>query len=129
MLKGWIINNNENIKIYGIHNLGKLYDIIVNLNSSFSELGDKLNNLNNYTPKLRYGSPFIIEKYEVKECLKNLKCIYDFPLIKELREKFNTEKDFVKLPDNINILFGEYGHNITQPPDTKEERNGKREKS
>jgi len=48
MLKGWIINKNENTKIYGIHG---------------------------------YSSPFTIEKHEVKECLKNLKYIYDFQKI------------------------------------------------
>jgi len=112
MLKGWIINENENTKIYGIHDLGKLYDIIINMNNSFSELNDKLNNLNNYTPKLRYSSPFAIEKHEVKECLKNLKYIYDFPLIKELRDKFNLDRNFIKLPDNINLLFGEFGQSI-----------------
>jgi len=108
MLKGWIINNDNNVKVYGIHDLYKLYIIITNMNSSFSELNDKLNNLNNYTPKLRYSSPFKIEKHEVKECLKNLKYIYDFSLIKELRDKIDTEKKFNVLPDDINTLFGEF---------------------
>jgi HEPN domain-containing protein len=108
MLKGWIINKDENTKVYGIHDLGKLYYILINMDSSFSELNDRLNNLNNYSPKLRYSSPFTIEKHEVKECLKNLKYIYDFPLIKETRDKMDMENKFNELPDDINTLFGEY---------------------
>jgi len=52
---------------------------------------------------------FTIEKHEVKECLKNLKNVYDFPLIRELRDKTNTDNNFNKLPDNIKILFGKFG--------------------
>jgi len=109
MLKAWIINTNDNIKVYGIHDLNKLIDIATNMDSSFIKLEDGIINLNNYTPILRYNSRFSIEKHEVKACLKNLKYIYDFPLIKELREKLNIDRRFIKLPDNINILFGEFG--------------------
>jgi len=108
MLKGWIISNDYNKKVFGIHDLGKLYDIASNMNNSFLKLKDKLNNLNEYTTALRYNSRSTIDEYEVKECLKNLKYIYDFPLIKELRDKINTENNYVKLPDDINTLFGEY---------------------
>ena len=52
-----------------------------------------------------YSSPFTIEKHEVKECLKNLKYVYDFPLIKELRDKLNKDKNFIKLPDNIILIY------------------------
>jgi HEPN domain-containing protein len=108
MLKGWIINANDHIKVYGIHDLGKLYIIIIEMNNSFSELEHKLIKLNNYTPKLRYNSRTTIEKHEIKECLETLKYIYDFSLIKGLRDKINTENVFNELPDDINILFGEY---------------------
>jgi len=92
MLKGFIINFNNKIKVYGIHDMLELYEKIVNIDSSFIKLKDNLNNLKNYTPKFRYGSSFKIEKHEVKECLKNLKLIYDYPLISELRNKINKEK-------------------------------------
>jgi hypothetical protein len=108
MLKGWIINVDDNIKIYGIHDLSKLYSIITDMNSSFSELEDRLVKLNKYTPRLRYNSRTTIEKHEVKECLESLKFIYDFPLIKEARDKINTESEFNELPEDINTLFGEY---------------------
>jgi len=113
MLKGWIINTNDNIKVYGIHDLNKLIDIATNMNDSFKKLEDGIINLNNYTPKLRYNSRFTIEKHEVKESLKNLKNVYDFPLIRELRDKTNTDNNFIKIPDNINLLFGEFGQNNT----------------
>jgi len=116
MLKGWIINTNYDAKVYGIHDLGKLYDIANNMNSSFSELKDKLNNLNEYTTALRYNSRSAIDEHEVKECLINLKYIYDFPLIKETRDNLNIDNNFVKLPDNINTLFGEFGQNIISTP-------------
>ena len=111
MLKGWIINTNDNIKVYGIHDLNKLIDIAADINDSFKKIEDGIINLNNYTPRLRYNSRFTIEKHEVKECLKNLKNVYDFPLIRELRDKTDTDNNFNKLPDNINILFGEFGQN------------------
>jgi len=109
MLRGWIIYNDNNADIYGNHDLTSLNMIANKYDISFSGIEDSLIYLNNYTTELRYSSRFTIEKHEVKECLKYLKSIYDFPLIKELREKLNIEKDFVKLPDNINLLFGEYG--------------------
>jgi len=111
MLKGWIINTNDNIKIYGIHDLNKLIDIAANMDNSFKNIEDGIINLNNYTPRLRYNSRFTIEKHEVKDCLKNLKNVYDFPLIRELRDKTNTDSNFIKLPDDINILFGKFGQN------------------
>ena len=108
MLKGWIINKNDNIKVYGIHDLNKLIDIATGMDNSFEKLEDGIINLNNYSPILRYNSRFIIEKHEVKECLKNLKYIYDFSFIKELRNKIDTEKKFNVLPEDINTLFGEF---------------------
>jgi len=108
MLKGWIINANDKIKVYGIHDLQKLNNTAININGSFSELNDRIINLNNYTTKFRYNSRFKIEKHEIKECLKNLKIIYDFPLIKELRNKIDKENKFNELPDDINTLFGEF---------------------
>jgi len=108
MLKGWIINKNYKTNVYGIHDLGKLYNIASSMDNSFLELKDKLNNLDEYTTALRYNSRSTIDEHEVKQCLKDLKYIYDFPLIKELRNKINTENNFIKLPDDINILFGEF---------------------
>jgi len=109
MLRGWIINNDKDAEIYGIHDLNRLNIIANKYDISFSKIEDTLINLNNYTTELRYSSRFNIEKHEIKTCLKNLKSIYDFPLIKELRDKLHKEKNFIKLPDNINTLFGEYG--------------------
>ena len=108
MLKGWIINTNDKIKVFGIHDLNKLIDIATGMDNSFEKLEDRIINLNNYSPVLRYNSRFKIEKHEVKECLKNLKYIYDFPLIKELRIKIDTEKKYNVLPDDINTLFGKF---------------------
>jgi len=108
MLKGWIINKNDNIKVYGIHDLNKLIDIATSMDNSFTKIEDGIINLNNYSPILRYNSRFKIEKHEVKECLKNIKYIYDFHLIKELRDKIDTEKKFNVLPEDINTLFGEF---------------------
>jgi len=112
MLKGWIINTNDKIKVFGIHDLNKLIDIATGMDNSFEKLEDRIINLNNYSPVLRYNSRFKIEKHEVKECLKNLKYIYDFSLIKELRNKIDTEEKFNVLPDDINTLFGEFRQNI-----------------
>ena len=109
MLRGWIIYNDNNADIYGIHDLNALNIIANKYDVSFSGIEDTLINLNNYTTNLRYSSRFTIEKHEVKTCLKNLKCIYDFPLIKELRDKLHMDKNFIKLPENINTLFGEFG--------------------
>jgi hypothetical protein len=81
MLKAWILNTDENVKVYGIHDLDKLSKTAINMNSLFSELKDITNNLNNYTTGLRYNSRFTIELHEVKQCLRNLKDVYDFPLI------------------------------------------------
>ena len=61
MLKGWIIYNNNNLNVYGIHDLGKLNEITFTMNNSFSEIVDKMINLNNYTTSLRYSSQFIVE--------------------------------------------------------------------
>ena len=108
MLKGWIINNDKNIKVYGIHNLDELYNKTININSLFSELEDKMNFLNNYTTGLRYNSRFNIEPHEVKQCLKNLKQVYDFHLIKEARNNIDRDNKFNVLPDDIGKLFGNY---------------------
>jgi len=123
MLKSWIINNNDKINVFGIHDLQKLNNIATDADSKFSVLRDRLINLNNYTPKFRYNSRFIIEKHEVKECLNNLKIVYDFPLIKDLRNKINMENNFNELPDNINILFGEYKQNAIKNSDSDDNEN------
>ena len=108
MLKAWILNTDEKVKVYGIHDLDKLSKTAIKMNSLFSELKDKTNNLNNYTTGLRYNSRFTIESHEVKQCLKNLKDVYDFPLIKEARNTINKDNQFNILPDDIGTLFGKY---------------------
>ena len=78
------------------------------MNSGMIILIILMNNLNNYTTGLRYNSRFTIEPHEVKQCLKNLKDVYDFPLIKEARNTINKDNQFNILPDDIGTLFGKY---------------------
>jgi len=108
MLKAWLRDYDSQIKISRTHDLVKLCDILTNINKSFENIKECCVSLNNYTTEFRYGSPFAIEEHEMKECLKNLKYIYDFPLIKEARNKINMENNFNKLPDDIGTLFGKY---------------------
>jgi len=107
MLRGYIIFNDPKADLKGNHDLSKLYEMSVKYEPAFKGIEDELIQLNHYTTDFRYSSRFKIEKHEVKECLKNLKYIYDFPPIKKLRDELNVEKNFIKLPENINILFGE----------------------
>ena len=108
MLRGWIIYNNKNADLYGTHELDDLNFEATKYDISFSNIENKIFYLNDYTTNLRYSGDTVITNDEVKTCLKYLKDIYDFPLIKELRDKINGERPFIKLPDNINTLFGEY---------------------
>ena len=109
MLKGWIVTVSPQTKVYGEHDLTKLYTLVYVNNNSFSLLKDNLRYLNNFTPNLRYSSPHNIDEHEVKRCLKELKEVYDFPLIKILRDTINQKMTFIELPEDINELFGKYG--------------------
>ena len=108
MLKAYIVDFDPTVKVFGIHDLNYLYDIIYPMDNSFSVLKDKLKFLNNFSPNLRYSSPFNIDEHEVKRCLRELKDVYDFPLIKNLRDQINQQNNFILLPEDINTLFGKY---------------------
>jgi len=108
MVKAFIIKKDKNIKVFGKHDLEELHKIACTIDKQFEKIEDNVNFLNNYTTALRYNSPFTIEKHEVKRCLKALKKVYDFPLIKEVRDIINKQENFIILPENINTLFGKY---------------------
>ncbi len=108
MLKAYILQYDNTIRVYGNHDLEKLNKIASSINNKFTEIEDQINFLNNYTTELRYNSKFIIQPHEVKQCLNCLKNIYDFSLINELRNNINKDKKFNILPDNIGELFGKY---------------------
>jgi len=105
IIKAWILEKNQNMNLVGVHDLIALASISIGLDNSFQNIKDQLNFLNNFTTKLRYSSPFKIADHEVKQCLKALKDVYDFPLIKELREKIDKNNKFNHLPDDISTLF------------------------
>jgi len=109
MLRGWIIFNDNNADLYGSHDLEDLNFTATKYDTSFSNIENKILYLNYYTTNLRYSGNIVITNDKVKTCLEYLKDIYNFPLIKELRDKINAEQPFIKLPDNISTLFGEYG--------------------
>jgi len=108
MLKAFILHTDKNIKVFGNHDLNSLNSIAMKLNTNFKAIDDNLDFLNNYSTELRYNSKFTIEPHEVKQCLKALKSIYDFPLIKDTRDFINNENKFNVLPENIGALFGKY---------------------
>jgi HEPN domain-containing protein len=106
MLKAWLRDYDNQIKISKTHDLVKVYDKLININDNFKNIKEQCANLNNYTTEFRYGTPFVIERHEIKRCLEDLKYIYDFPPIKITRDKINAKTQFVILPENINVLFG-----------------------
>jgi HEPN domain-containing protein len=108
MLKAWIRNYDDQLKISKTHDLIKIYDKLITIDANFKNIEEQCASLNNYTTEFRYGSPFAIEKHEMKKCLKDLKCIYDFLPIKITRNKINDGIQFIVLPEDINTLFGEY---------------------
>jgi hypothetical protein len=112
MIKAWILEGNPNMNLVGVHDLMALASISIGMNNSFQGIKNQLNFLNNFTTKLRYSSPFKIADHEVKQCFKVLKEIYDFPLIKELREKIDKNNKFNILPDDISVLFRKTSNNL-----------------
>jgi len=96
-LKGYIVANNGKVK--KIHELDIINKIAENINEDFKEINEDCLNLSNYTASIRYDDKHKIEKYEIKEVLKNLRKIYHFKPIKEMRELFQKSGNYIILPD------------------------------
>ena len=108
MIKGWLRDYDPQLKVPKTHDLCKLYDILYEIDEAFVKIKNQINSLNNYTTEFRYSSKFKIEDHEFRECLKNVKFVYDFELIKNTRDKMNEKNKFNVLPDDISALFGEF---------------------
>lgn len=107
-LKAWLRDYDPQLKIPKTHDLEKICKILINSDKNFENIKEQCASLNNYTTEFRYSSFSTIEEHEVKRNLKDLKYIYDFPLIKETRNKINKDNKFNVLPDDIGTLFGKY---------------------
>ena len=108
ILKGYIRYKDENIDIKPIHNLDYLYDITANINNNFKEIKIDCDILDPYKSWTGYEPLLVIEKQEVIDVLKSLKNLYEFPLIKEIRDILNKEHNFNTLPDNCMEKILEY---------------------
>ena len=91
-LKGYIINNGK--KIEKTHDLDYLHMIAKEIDASFSKLKVNCVLLNKFAPNLKYSSRKIITKQNMKEIIKSLEAVCNFPPIKAMRDLFSKEHKY-----------------------------------
>jgi len=98
-LSGYNIKNGVTVK--KDHNINQLYKSAFIIDSIFKEIKDECNYINQFGPKVKYNKGIKIDGNIVRNVIKALEKIYNFPVFKdirnELREKYNdfpTKEDW-----------------------------------
>jgi HEPN domain-containing protein len=108
-LKDYLVKNN--IEVNKIHKMDILYNMVIENDNLFKTLEDDLLYINRFGPNVKYDRSIKIDGNTVKMVIKKLENIYNFKLIKDIREELRKKNtDF---PSKSDIIFDISNYNIS----------------
>ena len=108
-LKGYLVKNN--IEVFKIHKMDVLYNMVIENNNLFKILEDDLLYINRFSPNVKYDRSIKVDGNTVKIVIEKLKNIYNFKLIKDIRDELRQKND--GFPTKEDIIFDISKYNIS----------------
>ena len=100
-LKGYLIKNN--FEVQKIHDIEILHEQVCDKNTKFTEIESECNYINRFGALVKYNNSVKIAEDTVVDAVKYLEKIYNFELIKEIREELRKKHD--NFPSKTEIIF------------------------
>ena len=108
-LKGFLIKNN--FEVQKIHDIEILHEQACDKNNEFTKIENECNYINRFGAMVKYNNSVKIAEDTVVNAIKYLEKIYNFELIKEIREELRKKYD--NFPSKSDIIFDISNYDIS----------------
>jgi len=92
LLKSYIIKNGQ--KVNKIHDIDRLHNIAVEIDTSFANIKDDCVLLNVFVPDVKYSEQETITKQNIDKIIKSMETICSFPPIESMRDSFAKKRSY-----------------------------------
>jgi len=123
-LKGYLIKNN--IEVNKTHKIDILYNMSFENDNSFNIIEDDILYINRFSPNVKYDRSIKVDGNTTKTIIEKLMNIYQFKLIKNIREELRKTHDDFPTKNDIVFNISKYITNVnTIVKNTVDEYRGK----